>query len=455
MRREAALALLVFLAACGSKTPSPPTTPGGVESIRGTERLGWDQRAGDTVELATFRYAIYIDGNRSEAADVSCGNTAGASGFGCSSRLPSMTPGSHTLELATFIVDGSTILESSRSAPLRVNVTSSITGSTTGILAGRTATTQDGVALRVEMILDDVEEPTDMAFDPAGRLFVAERAGTVRIVDAGGRSSLSSVDDVATAQDGGLLSLALPPDFEDTHFVYVAHTVAGETGANTLRVARYREVGGKIGERMVLLDRVAMRPSSPASKVTFGPDGKLYVATDDGGDARQSADASSLNGKVLRLNADGTTPDDRPGAGAVYLQGYRSPRGLAWIGGRTLWTADGEPQNPERLIVVSIPAERARRAAVVATYALDAHTNPSDAIVYSSNLIPAFRGNLFVAAAGGYILRARIDPRAPAKIVATEKLLEGIGPISALAVGPEGAIYFATTGAVARLSVSP
>jgi hypothetical protein len=108
-----------LLAACG-RDPSPP--PG--ERITGSERLAWDQQAADAAELASFHYAIYVDGTRSELSDASC--VAARSGFTCSARMPPLAPGRHTLELAAFISDLGAV-ESGKSAPLRVQLGSQIT----------------------------------------------------------------------------------------------------------------------------------------------------------------------------------------------------------------------------------------------------------------------------------------------------------------------------------------
>src|SRR5207247_7429339 len=99
----------VGMAACGSRTPAPPSTepPPVGERIIGTERLGWDERAADTAELATIRYAIYVDGVRSDLADVTCAPTPAATGVACSGRLPAMSTGAPTIELTAFVVDGS------------------------------------------------------------------------------------------------------------------------------------------------------------------------------------------------------------------------------------------------------------------------------------------------------------------------------------------------------------
>src|SRR2546425_2633248 len=109
-----------------SKSPQPPQqVPPSAERITGTERLGWTQRATDQVELAGFKYAIYVDGERSQLAGVSCSSTASAAGFECSAPLPKMSSGSHTLDLAAY-VDSGTVLESARSASLLVIVSAGV-----------------------------------------------------------------------------------------------------------------------------------------------------------------------------------------------------------------------------------------------------------------------------------------------------------------------------------------
>ena len=105
------------MSACGG---SPPTSPGNGETITGNERFGWDQPAADAGELATFRYALYVNDARSEAADVSCDAAASGGRFPCTSRLPSLAAGTHTLQVAAFVIDGGVVRESARSAGVRV-----------------------------------------------------------------------------------------------------------------------------------------------------------------------------------------------------------------------------------------------------------------------------------------------------------------------------------------------
>jgi hypothetical protein len=105
------------LGACGGSSPSPPANG---DVLSGGERFGWDQPAGDATELAAFRYALYVDESRSEASDVTCSPTPSAGRFACTCRIPSLSAGAHTLQIAAFVNDGGTVLESSRSAAVRV-----------------------------------------------------------------------------------------------------------------------------------------------------------------------------------------------------------------------------------------------------------------------------------------------------------------------------------------------
>lgn len=107
--------ILFVLAACGS-----PPAPSGTETITGDERFGWDQPAADAGELASFRYALYVDDTRSEALDVSCAPGQAAGVFGCTSRLPAMSAGAHTLQIASFVNDGGAVRESTRSTAVRI-----------------------------------------------------------------------------------------------------------------------------------------------------------------------------------------------------------------------------------------------------------------------------------------------------------------------------------------------
>jgi len=462
MPRSSLLATLVLTAAaaaCGGSS-SPPSTsgPGDTgERVTGSERLGWTQAAANTAELATFRYAAYVDGTRVELTEVSCGPSAG--GFQCSSRMPAMTPGSHTLELASFVSDAGAVIESGRSAPLRVTVAAATApaGSADARLP-TDQTTLDGVRLLVTLVSDDLESPTALAFAAGGTGFLGERRGRISFLTSTHSPSGSPLavtgpaldlpDVLLTGSSGGLLGLSVHPDFERTRFVYSLYTTAGRDGAPRFRLSRFRESGGRLGERAVLLDDVAAA-GNPAGSIGFGPDGNLYVALDDGGDPGRARQAAAYSGKVLRLNADGTTPADQPAGSPVYAADSRAPRGFDWHPATgALWIVDGSGAEAQELRVLG----RGPRS-IARVIPLPPQTGAASMTFYRGQLLSSFQGDLFVAAnQGRHLLRLRFDRRDSTRIVASERLFEDAGtPVALVALGPDGALYVGTDRALLRL----
>jgi glucose/arabinose dehydrogenase len=451
---------LTLIAGCSKSSPPPPevTPPAGSETINGTERLGWTQRAADAVELASVRYAIYVDNVRSELAGASCAAAAAAAdGFACSARLPALTAGSHTLELASFVTDGS-LLESARSAAIRVTVVAQVEsavktgaeplGSKSSDITTRRVSLADGTGLAVELVAGGLSRPADLAFMPDGRLLIAQRDGTVRSVRDGMLSEPASLSDRWPTGDR-ILAIAIDPDFTRTRFVF-----AIVAGGGTFSVIRVREVGGTFGDRAVLLGGINAAAVEPAASLRFGPDARLYAAFDDGGEPRQVGDAASPNGKILRLNADGTTPDDQAGASPIYAAGSSSPAGLDWQPGTdVLWVADAAPAGITPVTTESSGDGTRIRGVARASWRLPAAWAPTAMAFTRGGSVPALAGNLFVASdTGQRLLRLRFDPLEPSRVAATEPLLQDVaGPVVAITAGLDGAIYFATPDFVWRL----
>lgn len=323
--------------------------------------------------------------------------------------------------------------------------------------AGDVFTTADGVRFRVEAPVSALVVPWSMAFAPDGRLFITERAGRVRILNLS-----SSAADLALTLDGvfaqgeaGLLGLALDPGFAQNRLVYLYYTAAAAGGAVN-RVVRYREAGGRLGERAVLLDDIPAAVIHDGGRLRFGPDGLLYVTTGDANVTALAQDAASLAGKILRLNPDGTAPRDNPFSSPVYSYGHRNPQGLDWHPSTgDLWaTEHGQTGNDEINVIrpgVNYGWPRIEGAATmpgmeppIAFYA--PAIAPSGASFYRGDRFPQFAGNLFVATLRGtHLLRIRLDPASPRRVIAEERLLEGrFGRIRDVVGGPDGYLYLAT-----------
>jgi aldose sugar dehydrogenase len=451
--------LTAMLVACGGNNPPPPSSsgpgnPSGDIQVSGGERLGWSQTAANASELATFQYAIYVDGTRSVLSGASCGGEAGTAGFECSAPLPVMAPGAHTIELAAFVVDGS-VLESARSSALRVVVRGLTLSS--GVQIDPHVVTAEQVRLNLQLIADGLRNPSDIAFMPDKTILVAERGGAIRIIREGELLSEPALDlsSEITLPAGGLLAIALDPQFGETGFVYTLTASQARRDGLAFVLARYRSITDRFGERAVLLDRVPASTDGAGGTARFGPDGKMYVALDDGANIRARGSLGSFNGKVLRLNPDASTPADQAGFSPIYSLDHPFPRALDWQ--RTsgdMWVVDTLEQTGGRLTAIGLENAKEKRGTPRQRYALPAGTGAASAAFYRGTLIPIFRDNLFVAAESGqHLIRLQFEPKNPEKVLSAERmLLNQVGPIRVVASGPDGGLYIANDTALFRLA---
>jgi glucose/arabinose dehydrogenase len=154
------------------------------------------------------------------------------------------------------------------------------------------------------------------------------------------------------------------------------------------------------------------------------------------------------------MNGDSTTPDDQAGASPLYASASRAPAGVDWQPGTgVLWVADRLGPAIIAVGADTAAARRGTRGGVQQRWLLPATSVPSGAAFARGTLIPALTGDLLVASSEGrHVLRVRFDPLNRSRVAATEPLLQDlVGPVVAIASGPDGAIYFATPRSVGRL----
>jgi glucose/arabinose dehydrogenase len=186
----------------------------------------------------------------------------------------------------------------------------------------------------VEVFARGLDTPWAIDFAPDGRIFLTERKGTIRVIVGGvlHAEPWMTVPGAVEAGEGGLLGLTVDPQFAQNRFIYVAHTYRASDGRLLNQLVRLREdANGRGVLDKVLLSGVPGNTTHDGGRVKFGPDGKLYWTMGDAQNSAAAQDPQALNGKILRLNSDGSVPADNPFPGSpVYSYGHRNPQGLAW-----------------------------------------------------------------------------------------------------------------------------
>jgi aldose sugar dehydrogenase len=323
----------------------------------------------------------------------------------------------------------------------------------------------DDTRFVAQVMVTGLEVPWSLAFAPDGRLFVAERPGRVRIVQGGQLLAAPALTlaDVAAVGEAGLLGLALDPDFASTRFVYLAYTARQGAGMVN-RVVRYREVNNQLGEPAVLIDGIAGANIHDGARVRFGPDRRLYVTMGDAAVPSLSQDLSSPNGKILRLNPDGSRPDDNPFPSLVFSWGHRNPQGLDWHPSSRilLATEHGATANDEVNHIEPgrnygwpiIEADQTQAGMETPLEFYRPAIAPSGGSFYTGTLLPSFRNDFFFGAlAGQHLHRLRVDPANPRRVILSEQLMRGaFGRVRDVVTGPDGALYFSTSNRDGRAS---
>ncbi len=337
----------------------------------------------------------------------------------------------------------------------------------TGGIEDKVIATADGVQFRVETVASGLEVPWAFAWLPNKDMLFTERPGRVRIIE-GGRlrtAPLFTVPDVEPSSESGLMDITLHPRFATNDLVYLAY--AYDRDGKHVKVMRYKYAGGKFTEPKPVIEDIPGAPNHAGMRCRFGPDGKLYVTTGDATDWNAAQKLDSLAGKTLRLNDDGTVPQDNPFVNTpgarpeIWTYGHRNAQGLAWQPGSGLMFQtehgpsffEGKGSGGDEVNFVERGANlgwaeihhtEKREGMISPLLEYSPACAPASGMFYNGSQFPIFKGNFFFGCLrGAKIIRVILDGR---KVVRQENLLEGtLGRIREMEEGPDGYIYFSTS----------
>lgn len=201
--------------------------------------------------------------------------------------------------------------------------------------------------------------PTNISFPPDGsnRLFVNElQTGRIRIIQNNTVLPQAFVDLETMVSGGfpvegenGLIGLAFDPDYVNNKWVYVSYAVRTSSGT-VGRVARMQDLNNTAANFQVIIDDLPSAPGHQVESIAFGPDGKLYVSVGDAFEEDKVQDDIFFNGKILRVNPDGSAPADNPNPGSlIWAKGLRNSFGLAFSPTGVLWATENGPNEKDEL----------------------------------------------------------------------------------------------------------
>jgi glucose/arabinose dehydrogenase len=308
-----------------------------------------------------------------------------------------------------------------------------------------------------------------MAFAPDGRLFFTEKnTGEIRVMTPDRKildRPFAEVQDVYVSWEQGLLGIALDPDFEKNGFVYVYYSALVETGNGNggkvvNKLVRFTDRGSTGTDVKVLLDNIpASRGYHSGGALAFGPDGKLYVTVGDATEHIFAQDPAITLGKILRINKDGTVPEDNPYPGSpVYTIGHRNMYGIDFdASGTGVITENGDFHYDELNIIEkggnygfptmqppNLPPERVDNNSIkpVRTY-WDAIA-PTQMIYYDGDKIPELKGMFLFGSFTGDIYAVRLGEDKKSAVLENKIELAHFPfvPTIGIAQSPNGEIYY-------------
>lgn len=335
----------------------------------------------------------------------------------------------------------------------------------------------------LEPVIDGLGIPWGMAFITDTTMIVTERAGKISLLDTARRriTPLQGVPQVRADGQGGMLDVAVPPDFTPGDWIYFTF-VRDRGGEGVTVLARARLRGEQLVEWQDLLETRSATGSGQhfGSRIAFDDNNHVYFGVGDRGERASAQDLGRHNGCVMRLTRDGKVPEDNPfvkqrdALPEIWSYGHRNPQGMAYDREhRRLWLIEHGPRGGDEINLVlagrnygwpiisygkeywgpiAVGEGTAREGMEQPVKQYTPSIAPGSLLLYSGKAFPGWRGNLF---AGALVLRHinRVTLDAEGQAVGEERLLKDLSErIRALAQSPQGWIYLSTdSGKILRI----
>jgi len=318
------------------------------------------------------------------------------------------------------------------------------------------------VELKSRVVTFGLNLPWEMVYGPDNFIWFTEKSGKIsRLNPATGQvSPLLTIAEVRVNGEGGLLGMALHPEFSTNPYVYVVYDYGNPYKA---KVVRYTYASGGLSSPLVLIDQIPASSIHNGSRLLISG-GKLFISTGDASDTNQPQNTASVSGKILRINLDGSIPTDNPIANnPLWSLGHRNAQGLVQVGTK-IFSSEHGPDSDDEINIIEkgrnygwpnikgFCDEAGEQSFCSANNVVPPLINwtptiaPSGLAYYNSDYIPQFKNSLLLAVLKGTkLMQLKLDD-AQTKITGTKDFyVNTYGRLRAICQSLEGKIYFCTS----------
>jgi aldose sugar dehydrogenase len=340
------------------------------------------------------------------------------------------------------------------------------------------------VALRLDTLSTDLEQPWGLAFLPNGDILINEKAGQIKIFRDGRilEETVQGLPEIIVLGQGGLLDIRLHPDYEKNGWIYFSYSDPGQGRSGNTAVMRAKLKGNQLVDQQKLF---RAQPDSErgqhwGSRIKFDRDGYMFISLGDRGQMQNAQDLNSHSGSLIRLYDDGRVPQDNPFVGQanakpeIFSYGHRNIQGMD-IHPTTgaVWTHEHGPKGGDEINIAEkgknygwpaityginyngtiITEDTAREGMEQPLIQWTPSIAPCGMTFIKGDKYPGWEGDLLVGSLSfRYLHYCQIED---SQVVNEEKLFEGVGRVRAVEMGRDGYIYFVTEAPGQLFRIAP
>jgi PQQ-dependent dehydrogenase (s-GDH family) len=322
------------------------------------------------------------------------------------------------------------------------------------------------VALKDSILVQGLIYPWEILWGPDNYIWMTERDGKISRVNptTGSVKLVYKINEVVSNGEGGLLGMVLHPDFSSKPQVFVAYDYNNADGVYREKIVRFNYNGNTLVNPVTIIDNIAASSIHNGCRLLITPDLKLFITTGDASDQSNPQNKSSVNGKILRLNLDGSIPADNPVSGNPYWSfGHRNAQGLVYAN-NIMYVSEHGPDTDDEINII----EKGRNYGWpdVRGYCNEAKEKkfctvnnvkepikawtPTAAVCgmdyYNSNLIPQWKNSLLmVALKNARLYQMKLDANHTSITETNEYFKNDYGRMRDVCISPAGKVYICTS----------